>query len=112
MARKRTTHSISHALVALLGKNKKLRDKLLEVQSKEVWADVAGNPLSLHSHVDKIKKNILVVRCSNSSWMNELSFYKADLIKKINGKLPAKAISDIRFYVGIDHEDGSNEQGV
>ncbi len=44
--------------------------------------------------------------------MNELSFYKADLIKKINGKLSAKAISDIRFYVGIDQEEGANEQGA
>lgn len=110
-ARKKTARSLSQILGSVL-KQGHIGKKLLEVQAKEIWADVAGNPLSLHSHVDKISKGVLIVRCSHSSWMSELSFYKSDIIKKLNAQLPVKGISDIRFYVGVDEGEGAHEQGA
>lgn len=75
------------------------------MQAQESWSEVAGHPLALHSSVDKIKKGVLVVRCENSSWLSELSFYKLELIKKMNVKLSRKAVSDIRFFVGVEPEE-------
>lgn len=101
--RSKKIQPLSRVLGAVL-KGGKIGKKVIEFQAKEAWPEIAGQPLSLHSNVAQFKKGVLVVRCANSSWVNELSFYKADLMRKMNEKLSQKAIKDIVFFVGDSGE--------
>lgn len=103
--RNKKAQPLSRVLRSVL-KSGNIGKKVMEFQAKESWPEVAGHPLCLHSQVDKIKKGVLVVQCANSSWVNELSFYKAEIIRKMNGKLSQKAIKDVVFFVGEGGSEG------
>lgn len=89
----------------------KLSEKLIEQKALLLWNRVMGKEVKKHTRPFQIENGILVVLVDNSVWMNELSYLKNEIIKKLNEQInlminqttkeknhPVKEIvKDIRF---------------
>lgn len=60
------------------------------------WSDVVGQTIAAHTFPDIIKSKILTIVVDTPQWMHHLSFYKADISKKLQ---PYK-VNEIRFRLG------------
>jgi predicted nucleic acid-binding Zn ribbon protein len=69
-------------------------------QCTEAWREAAGELLSRHSRAVQIKRGVLEVMCSNSTMLQEMSFQKAALLKRLAELLPQDQIRDLKFRVG------------
>lgn len=65
------------------------------------WNKAVGPQISAQTHPDRLKKNTLFVKVSNSIWMHQLQFMKSDIIDKTNRILGKEIIKNIYFSVGM-----------
>jgi hypothetical protein len=47
--------------------------------------------------VDKIDKNVLVVKVTAAPWRTELTFRKKEILEKVHAAMNSDSIKDIRF---------------
>lgn len=50
---------------------------------KREWADIFGKPLSLHMSPATFKKGELLINVDSPMWLQQISFYKEDIIRKL-----------------------------
>lgn len=65
----------------------------------EAWKAVLGPPMSAYSRIGVIRRGVVEVSVSHSAALQELTFRKAELIRKISAALPDQKIHDMRFRV-------------
>lgn len=65
----------------------------------EAWKEAAGK-LAAHSRPGNVKAGVLEVIVRNSTALQELTFQKKKLLKRLQEKLPEEKIADLRFRVG------------
>jgi len=65
-----------------------------------LWPEIVGDVLAAASEAEVVRSGVLFVRARSTTWANELTFYKADLLQKINQQLGGKVIEDIHFKAG------------
>ena len=65
-----------------------------------LWKSLVGEMGFKHSRPATIKKNILTVRVDSSTWMQELSMRKRQLLKGLKRDLGKDRISEIQFRIG------------
>ncbi|MEW6408992.1 MAG: DUF721 domain-containing protein [Nitrospirota bacterium] len=66
------------------------------------WVQIVGDTIALHSSPERLRQGILYVAVDSPIWMQQLSFFKKDLIEKVNGAWSMEhgaRISDIRFVI-------------
>lgn len=83
----------------VLGGREMLR-KLKEHTAPIVWAEVVGEQVAAATEVLGVSGGVLRVSTKSSVWANELTFYKADILKRLNNKLGTPrvpVITDIHF---------------
>jgi hypothetical protein len=66
----------------------------------EVWEAVVGEALARKAYPTTIRNGTLFVMVSNSVLIQELQFTKATLRDRLNQKLGASVVRDIRFVIG------------
>lgn len=66
----------------------------------DAWASAAGPQLLKFSRAGGIKRGALEVMVANSTMMQEMTFQKAALVKKLAELLPDENIRDVKFRVG------------
>lgn len=64
------------------------------------WHAIVGDTIALHSHPLKFAGQTLFLIVDHSSWVQELSFLKHQMIEKIRAEFPELRIKDIRFQPG------------
>ncbi len=75
-----------------------------DVRIWKVWDGVVGKEIARHARPSWIKKGVLMVKVTDSVWLQELEF-KAETIKeRLNSKLQREAIKKIRFRVGTPQD--------
>lgn len=83
----------------VLGGREMLR-KLKEHTAPIVWAEVVGEQVAAATEVLGVSGGVLRVSAKSSVWANELTFYKTDILKRLNIKLGTSrspVITDIHF---------------
>lgn len=71
-----------------------------DIRIWKLWDGVVGKKIAKHARPSWIKKGVLLVKVTDSVWLQELEF-KAETIKeRLNSKLQREAIKKIRFRVG------------
>lgn len=70
------------------------------------WDNIFGK-LGNQVNFSHIYNGILVVETSNPLWVTELSFYKKDLLKKINGFTKKNKVYDIRIKLATLQKNDS-----
>ncbi len=64
------------------------------------WVAVAGDRLSAASRVSRHNRGVLEIIVRNSSVLQELTFQKQTLLKKLRSAADVPSIRDLRFRVG------------
>lgn len=70
----------------------------LEVEIIKRWPDIVGERISNVTECTDARDGVLYVRVFSSSWRNEISFLKKEIIDKIKKETRCKTIKDIIFY--------------
>ena len=65
-----------------------------------LWDSIAGPAIAAHATPSKWQGTTLVVAVEHSSWMQELSYLKSELLSKTREAIPDIDIKDIRFEIG------------
>jgi len=71
-----------------------------DIRIWKVWGGVVGKKIAEHARPSSIKKGVLVVKVSDSVWLQELEFEAETIKEGLNRKLQREAIKKIRFRVG------------
>ena len=66
----------------------------------DAWATAAGPQLVKFSRAGAIKRGVLEVMVANSTMMQEMTYQKTSLIKKLTELMPDENIRDVKFRVG------------
>lgn len=74
-----------------------LGKKLKQYEAVRVWQDVVGEKIARVAIPTKIINGTLIVKVEKSTWRNELSLLKREIITKINTALKEEIVKDIKF---------------
>jgi predicted nucleic acid-binding Zn ribbon protein len=85
--------SVIDALVRQLG----IQTKLKQYDILDVWGSIVGPQIASVTSIDKIEKNVLVVKVTAAPWRTELTFRRSEILDKIHAAMNSDAIKDIRF---------------
>ena len=72
-------------------------------QLQRHWEEAVGNNLAERSSAGKIKAKRLEVTVENSSVLQELTFQKRKIIRKLQTSLKNETLTDLKFKVGPLH---------
>lgn len=61
-----------------------LSDKIIEQKAILLWSRAVGKEVKKHTKPYNIENGLLVVLVDNSVWMNQLTFLRTEIIKKLN----------------------------
>jgi predicted nucleic acid-binding Zn ribbon protein len=67
---------------------------------EQAWRDVAGSLLAKYTRVGTLRRGALEITVANSTLLQELTFQKADLVRRLVERLPEEGIRDLRFRLG------------
>jgi len=71
-----------------------------QVLLPRLWSEAVGEVFARQSCPSMIAASVLQVSVSNSNWLHEMRFMKAQILERLQVMLPGTPISDIRFKVG------------
>lgn len=74
-----------------------LETPLLEKRILDSWDEVAGKVIARYTTEKFIRNQTLFVRIQNPALRSELSMMKTDLINKLNWKVGARIVYEIRL---------------
>ena len=74
-----------------------------------LWDGIVGKKVAKHARPASIKKGVLVVKVSDSVWLQELEFRAHEIKELVNRALQREAIQGIRFRVGEPKAKPSKE---
>lgn len=66
---------------------------------QEKWLQIVGKMIAAHSQVLYIKNGSLYIGVDNSTWHNELTLMKDQIIGQIRQILPDLSIKEVRFKI-------------
>ncbi len=98
MRSRRSSHSkdLGSSIQQLVGELG-IRQKLSEYEAVLQWESLVGEHIAKAATAVKITKGVLVVRVRSSTWRNELSLRKNEIIGTLNRGLGQDVVKDIRF---------------
>ena len=65
----------------------------------KLWDGVVGKKIAKHARPFSIKKGILLVKVTDSIWLQELEFKTEGIKERLNNMLQSKVVKKIRFRV-------------
>ena len=90
---------IGDVLAQLMARRGYAREQSFE-RYAEVWRQVAGDMLAACSRATQVRRGVLEVLVSNSTMIQEITFQKSDLVKRLADALPEENIRDLKLRVG------------
>jgi len=106
MAREKSTpHEINQLVWNVLrsrGYEKAVREQMV-VQS---WSEIVGDRIAREAKAVGVENGAVFVHVPNAAWRNELTFLKADLLKKIRDFIGKPVVQDIIFTCRSEDRQG------
>lgn len=87
-------------ILSVLMKNYGLSAKTHEYKILKLWDSTFGDNISSHTQPLRLIRGVLTVMVDSPAWMHQLTFYRDELIEKVNDRIGKKIVTDIRFKVG------------
>lgn len=74
-----------------------LQEPLKPHTARIIWPEIVGPEIAAATFAEAVRGGVLFVRVRSAAWANELTFYKKDILDRLNARVGAKVISDIHF---------------
>ena len=71
--------------------------KIAEYDAVLRWRAIVGEHVAAATNAVKIIKGVLIVKVKSSTWRNELSMRKPEIITTLNDALGQEIVKDIKF---------------
>ena len=71
-----------------------------DVEIWRLWDSAVGDKIAEHARPSSIKKGLLVVKVSDSVWLQELEFMAETIKEKLNSSIQRQSVKKIRFKLG------------
>jgi predicted nucleic acid-binding Zn ribbon protein len=84
-------------VLASLLANRGLQEGIRRHTAIQGWEEVVGRRIAERAVPQGIRGKTLFVDVNGSSWIHELSFLKADILRKLNERVGGGAIEEIVF---------------
>lgn len=91
-----TSKSISIALDELIN-GLGIKRKLQEYDAVVYWDIIVGAQIAKVTTATQIKKGVLRIKVKTSTWRNELTIRKKEIIERLNNYLGTEIVNDIKF---------------
>jgi len=91
--------SIAEVLSELMARRGFARVRTAEAL-EAAWREAAGELLAGYSRPGEVRRGKLEVTVANSTLVQELTFQKSAILKRLGERLPDERIRDLRFRVG------------
>ena len=88
------------SLVSDMLKGMNLETRVKEQTSLLIWDEVVGERIASAAQPEFIRDGKLFVTAKSPVWANELTFYKQDLMQKLNSRAGGNVVKDIVFKSG------------
>ncbi len=69
--------------------------------ARSIWNSTVGKSVAENAQPFALKGKILLVNVTSSSWIQQLQFFKNDILTKINISAGKELIEEIKFKIGI-----------
>lgn len=79
----------------------KLSDKINKAKLFNHWEDIIGEEISKKAKPKRLKKGLLYVSVTTSTWANELNLMSGQIIRKINSYIGEDIVKEIRFSANL-----------
>ena len=86
-------------VVARLLRGLGLEEGLRGWRAVQEWPETVGPNLSRHTHAVDFRDGTLLVEVEGSAWMHEVGFLKRQLVQRINARLGADVVRDVRLVL-------------
>ncbi|MCE5195046.1 MAG: DUF721 domain-containing protein [Nitrospiraceae bacterium] len=83
-------------LLAPILRNIGISEDVHLLKIKMEWSEIFEKPLSFHTSPAALKESELLINVDSAVWMQELSFYKETIVKKLN----RFGIKSVRLKIG------------
>jgi len=74
-----------------------IQKKLQEYDAVVYWENVVGERIAQMTTATRILQGVLFVHVKSSTWRNELTLRKKEIIDKLNSIIGIEAVKDIKF---------------
>ena len=87
---------LSHILARLMHREGLESSAPIHVLARK-WKEIVGEELARRCWPSSLRKRVLTVKVSSSTWMQELHFHKVEILRRVNETLGPSKLDDIRF---------------
>jgi predicted nucleic acid-binding Zn ribbon protein len=91
-----STETIGSAIDELV-KSLGIQKKLQEYDAVVSWEKIVGERIAQMTKATRILQGVLFVQVKTSTWRNELTLRKKEIIDKLNIVIGAEVVKDIKF---------------
>lgn len=91
-------------LLKMLIKRFGLENRMTECLLNEKWETIVGKSVASHTQPCRISFRKLYLHVDNSIWLHQLSFFKDEIITKVNSFAGNNIISKIHLKIGMIEE--------
>jgi hypothetical protein len=65
----------------------------------EIWDEMVGEVFSKNTNPVRFTNDIIYVEVNNSTWLNQIVFFKDEIIEKYNTRFRKRVVKDIKFFI-------------
>jgi hypothetical protein len=88
-----------------------LDGRLEQARAVVIWPEVVGPELARHARAVEVSGGVLRVAVRSSAWAAQLSFFRSDLVRRLNERLGPPGVLGLRFSVGFAQAGIGGEGG-
>ena len=89
-----------HDVLAAWLRRQKPDSELRQYEIWTRWGELVGERLAARTQPHSLKEGVLAVIVASSAWLNELSFMRGELVRRINEVIGASTVTAIRLFAG------------
>jgi predicted nucleic acid-binding Zn ribbon protein len=89
-----------------------LTKSITACQAMTLWPEIAGEQLANVCKAESVRDGTLYVKAKSSSWANELTFHKPELLRKLGARLGAGVVNDIHFSTASRMRSSRTETAI
>ena len=86
-------------VVARLLRGLGLEDALQGWRAVQEWSETVGPRLARRTRAVEYRDGTLIVEVEGSAWMHEVGFLKRELVERINARLGAAVVREVRLVL-------------
>lgn len=90
----------THAILARLLRSLEWGGRIQQNMALAYWPEVVGPVVAAACNAEEVRDGILYVRTPGSTWSQELSLLKYEIIPRLNERIGDAAVRDIKFRAG------------